>query len=94
MRRFQYVPRFEWAEKMFHHIKAGKKDFTGNVQKSDESSIDAHGIGDNSDADIQIPDKEKKPAKDKGTKKEKKPKASEQTLDTSQLLKKKDDRNI
>ena len=94
MRRFQYVPQFEWAEKMFNHIKAGKKDFTGNVQKSDESSIDAHGIGDNSDADIQIPDKEKKPAKDKGTKKEKKTKASEQTLDTSQLLKKKDDRNI
>ena len=79
---------------MFSKVKAGKKDFTGNVQRSDESAVDAQSVGNGSDADIQISDKERKPAKDKGAKKEKKLKASEQTLDTSKLLKKKDDRNI
>ena len=47
--------------------------------------------------DPQIPIEEEKPMKDKGYKKERKArtsKPSEQTLDTSQLLKKKDDRNI
>ena len=78
VRRFQYVPRFGWAEKMFRKVKAEKKDFTGDA----------------SGADTEISNKEKKPKKDKGVKKEKKSKAAEQTLDTSQLLKKKDDRNI
>ncbi|MCH5250308.1 MAG: VWA domain-containing protein [Lachnospiraceae bacterium] len=94
MRRFQYVPDLRWTKKVFEKVRPvengrvqdGQK-FVSLVQDSQES-IDAP------DVSMQIPEKGLKSVKEKSSKKEKKSKPSEQTLDTSQLLKKKDDRNI
>ena len=69
----------------------GQKD---TQTQNNGQSGDSQRLGDRFDPDGQVPGKGKKTAKDKSFKKEKKPKPAEQTLDTSQLLKKKDDRNI
>lgn len=60
----------------------------------DSAASAMQSAGERPTADKQAPENEKKPKKDKNSKKEKKAKVSEQTLDTSQLLKKKDNRNI
>ena len=64
------------------------------MQNGEGGDVQYQGSGDGLGTDGKTSGKGKKPAKDKGSKKEKKSKPAEQTLDTSQLLKKKDDRNI
>ena len=102
MRRFQYVPNMCWMHKLFGKARGGRKD---NVQDAKDSGMqmqDVQSTGDTAGMDAQISsveqstvsDRDEKHVKDKGPKKNKKPKPSEQTLDTSQLLKKKDDRRM
>lgn len=104
MRRFQYVPRWSWAAKLMRKDKNARNDRVGNAQESvaptrDElgsAAQDAQGLGaQTQEVQEQYPSgKGGKAAKDKESKRAKKSKPSEQTLDTSQLLKKKDNRNI
>ena len=121
MRRFQYVPRWRWAETLMSRVKAAGRgrartvqgsgarvqdsQSEGAVQDAQGSSAQtqsSQGAGVQQGAAAQAQDMQgtqpshmgKKAAKEKEAKKAKKSKASEQTLDTSQLLKKKDSRNI
>ena len=116
MRRFQYVPRFRWAERLLGRARSMGtmgSGIEGGAESSQSGQIQAQGgpsgtqvrngeggdaqpqgSGDSSNTEGKTSDKGKKPAKNKGSKREKKTKPAEQTLDTSQLLKKKDDRNI
>ncbi|MCH5271981.1 MAG: VWA domain-containing protein [Lachnospiraceae bacterium] len=94
MRRFQYVPRLRWAEKVLKKTGTGEKNPEQDMQGYDVQVLDSQGTEDGHGTETQIPHKGKKHAKEKESKKEKKLGQSEQTLDTSQLLKKKDSRNI
>lgn len=80
MRRFQYVPNVRWMHKISREEKNPVSD-KENLPISDQEENLA-------------PDRGKRTVRDQGIKKEKKSKSSEQTLDTSQLLKKKDERRL
>ena len=82
MRRFQYVPRWRWAEKKHRKAGTGENDISRDTQEPVVENIVS-----------QVTEEGTKTTKKK-TSKKKKSKSSEQTLDTSQLLKKKDSRNI
>ena len=86
MRRFQYVPQVKALRK--------RKIPTGDVQKILKSEPDV--ISPQEQPGASVVTESTKPAKQKkeAVKKQKKEKTAEATLDTSQLLKKKDDRNI
>ena len=102
MRRFQYVPDVGWAYKLFGKAEAGRKDRMQGVKESGIQMQDVPSIGHAVGMDAQMFDQgnspvlseESSPVKNRGLKKEKKAKSQEQTLDTSQLLKKKDDRRM
>ena len=94
MRRFQYVPRWRWARKTSAKVGNVVDSRVQDVQGSGVQTQDSQSAEDEPNMDTQISGKEEKTVKGSRPKKEKKPKPSEQTLDTSQLLKKKDDRNI
>ena len=89
MRRFQYVPQWRWAGRMRRQVRTAEDAQGGSVQA--QKTRDAE---DKTGEDMQVSRQEKKPVKGKRPGKEKRPGTSEQTLDTSQLLRKKDDRNI
>ena len=130
MRRFQYVPRFQWAQRLLGRVRTmgvgarggvgvgageGAESFqssqilaqngsngvsvqnnghSGAQVQNNRQTSDTREPGDSTSYDGKASDKGKKFAKNKSPKKEKKSKPAEQILDTSQLLKKKDDRNI
>lgn len=85
VRRFQYVPKRVLPG-------AGRKRRSA-AQSGD--TVQAHQMTQASDtAQVQTAKAEKAVKQQKKQKRQKKPNPSEQTLDTSQLLKKKDDRNV
>ncbi len=101
MRRFQYVPVWKGLKKPDKKTNQNAKEQTvsgadagageavvGNAVAEDAADVRLQS-GDTSEKAARPAKKEKKPKAEKKKKKE-----AEQTLDTSQLLKKKDDRNI
>jgi uncharacterized protein YegL len=83
MRRFQYVPRWRY-QSTYNIWKSSRKE---NEKGADEELQNALTQSETTDV------KSERKLKNE-TKREKSPKQTEQTLDTSQLLKKKDNRNI
>ena len=102
MRRFQYVPNVRWMYKRSDKVEAGRQERVQGVKESGMQMQDIQSMGPAAGMDAQtgnkgnnpVPNKAMQPIKDRGMKKEKKVKQQEQTLDTSQLLKKKDDRRL
>lgn len=81
MRRFQYVPRWRWAKAAVRKEPDVRDRKNPAPEEPDSEGAPSFGSG-------------KRPPKEKAPKKAKKSGTSEQTLDTAQLLKKKDDRNV
>lgn len=101
MRRFQYVPRWRFKaagrKGNYGEINAGPVDIakegrTSAAASQEDMAVGGENTGQNRTGGKEAAESEKKGRK-KATKKNQK-KQTEQTLDTSQLLKKKDDRNI
>lgn len=86
LRRFQYVPKL-------HFVKE-KKHIQKEVEKLEKSQIEHDHEAVHTQMDNATQTENSTQKKQKQPKKTKKVKQSEQTLDTSQLLKKKDDRQI
>lgn len=91
MRRFQYVPgRPAWLP-VIDKMRAKR---AGNIRESEEDLPNGSVENEKLMTDIHDTENSVKKVKAKENKKQKQTKQSEQALDTSQLLKKKDDRNI
>ena len=88
MRRFQYVPR--WLTAGGRRGKSSRKTGKGTVEQQENASV--VNTEPEKETDAKQTDKPAKARKTSGEKK-KKSKQTEQTLDTTQLLKKKGDRN-
>ncbi|MBQ7775317.1 MAG: VWA domain-containing protein [Lachnospiraceae bacterium] len=84
MRRFQYVPKWQFAGNGRKNADISQEGIQQTVAETAEANVEQ----------AVLESKQDKKKKDAKPKKKKQAKPSEQTLDTSQLLKKKDDRNI
>ena len=99
MRRFQYEPSFRWAKKILVKVKTAGDGQRKDVARSAAQAEGSQGTGGRPSDSIAMQDSrsaegEHGTGKVTGVSTRKKSKPTEPTLDTSQLLKKKDDRNI
>lgn len=90
-RRFQYTPPVPDFLKIGKNIHSRKN---GNENKPITQAADEDTIRETTGSNISVSETVQRQEKKDAKKHDKKPKQNEQTLDTSKLLKKKDDRNI